>query len=418
MRQISSQRYGLYQAIFGWMNFVLVIPGIYLLLGLPLTMREYGWSGTEIGLFQLAGLPAVLKFLLALPVQRFSPGKRHYSNWVLGLALVLVILLYLISDQNLLAHRLPLFLLALAISLLATWADIPLNALVVKLLPRSEQMRAGSIRSMALFLGAIVGSGVMLVLQGVWGWRAPFFLMLIGLLIGLLLMGLLREDKHSKALEGVEPAHQPLFDFAGFFAQPEARLWTLLLMTCFPFVGAAWLYMKPLLLDSGVNAQEVAWIVGVGGGITGAIASLLSDRWVKSLGVARAIPCYLLAALVALSSLTLAVVLKLEKHWLIGAIFLVAIAMGGISSLMLGLMMFFTRNERRAADYGLQASLFVLTRLTFPVAAGVLLDRGGYSLMLAALCCGVLAVLMGVVLAKKNLSRMAQYTSSLSQREP
>lgn len=107
MGQITAQRYGLYQAVFGWMNFMLAIPGIYLLLGLPLTMREYGWSGMEIGLFQLAGLPAVLKFLLALPVQRFSPGKRHYSNWVLLLVLPLVVLLYQISDPEILAHHHP-----------------------------------------------------------------------------------------------------------------------------------------------------------------------------------------------------------------------------------------------------------------------------------------------------------------------
>lgn len=418
MSQITTQRYGLYQAVFGWMNFVLVIPGIYLLLGLPLTMRQYGWSGTEIGLFQLAGLPAVFKFLLALPVQRFRPGKRHYSNWVLFLLLPLAALLYLISDQDILAHRIPLFILALAISLLATWADIPLNALVVKLLPRSEQMRAGSIRSMALFLGAIAGSGVMLVLQGLWGWKAPFFLMLAGLLIGLLLMGLLKEDNALVAAAVPEIPHQPLIDFAGFFRQPEARLWALLLMTCFPFVGAAWLYMKPLLLDFGVKAQDIAWIVGVGGGIVGAIASLLSGRLVRYLGIARAIPCYLLAALLALGALTLAVVLKGGSLWLMSTLFLVAVAMGGISSLMFGLMMFFTRNERRAADYGLQASLFVVTRLTFPIGAGVLLDRGGYSLMLSALCCGVLAVLITVLLARKSLSRMGQYTSQLSRPEP
>jgi len=84
---------------------------------------------------------------------------------------------------------------------------------------------------------------------------------------------------------------------------------------------------------------------------------------------------------------------------------------------MFGLMMFFTRNERRAADYGLQASLFVLTRLTFPIGAGVLLDRGGYSLMLTALCCGVLAVLITVLLSGNALSRMTQYTAQLSGRE-
>lgn len=45
--------------LFGWINFALTAPAIYLWLGLPLVMRQQGWSGAEIGLFQLAGLPAV-----------------------------------------------------------------------------------------------------------------------------------------------------------------------------------------------------------------------------------------------------------------------------------------------------------------------------------------------------------------------
>ncbi|WHL26957.1 hypothetical protein QJS63_20360 [Pseudomonas juntendi] len=53
------------------------MPSIYLMFGLPLVMRQYGWSGTEIGLFQLAGLPAVFKFLMAVPVQRVRLGARR-----------------------------------------------------------------------------------------------------------------------------------------------------------------------------------------------------------------------------------------------------------------------------------------------------------------------------------------------------
>ncbi|PHI29745.1 MFS transporter [Budvicia aquatica] len=415
MNQITTQRFALYQLIFGWMNFVLVIPGIYLLLGLPLTMREYGWSGTDIGLFQLAGLPAVFKFLLALPIQRFSPGKRHYSHWVLLLVLVLVFLLYLISNRGMLERRVPLFLLAFAISLLSTWADIPLNALIVKLLPRSEQMRAGSIRSMALFLGAIVGSGFMLVLQGLWGWQAPFYLMSASLLFGLLLMVLLREGQQKGELP-VQINKQPIMDLSGYFRQPGAKLWTWLLMTSFPFIGAVWLYLKPMLLDLGIEAQDVAWIVGVGGGTIGAISSLLSGRLVQYLGVGKAIPGYLFGALLTLIALTASVLLKLDQIWVIASIFLVAISMGAISSLLFGLTMFFTRHQRRASDYGLQASLFVITRLTFPIGAGILLDVGGYSLMLTGLSCGVLLVLIIALLARSHIYRMAEYTSQLSRR--
>lgn len=402
MNQIASSRIGLYQVIFGWMNFVLVIPAIYLLLGLPLTMREYGWSGTDIGFFQLAGLPAVFKLLLALPIQRFRVGKRHYSYWVVLLVLILVALLCLISDPGILAHRIPLFLLALAINLLSAWADIPLNALAVKLLPRSEQIRAGSIRSMATFTGAIVGSGFMLVLQGLWGWPVPFYIMSGGLLFGLLLMAGLREYKQDDGR--VPQSAKPIMDLSGYFRQPGAKFWIWLLVSSFPFIGAVWLYLKPMLLDLGVVAQNVAWIVGVGGGSIGAISSLLSGSLVRCLGVTKAIPGYLLFALLTLVALTLSMLFKLDIAWIIASIFLVAIAMGGMSSLMFGLMMIFTRHKCRASDYGFQTSLFVVARLTFPLGAGMILDTGGYVLMLTVFSLCVLSVFILTLIFRSHIA--------------
>lgn len=407
MSQIALSRFGLYQIIFGWMNFVLVIPAIYLLLGLPLTMREYGWSGTDIGFFQLAGLPAVFKFLLALPVQRFRVGKFHYSHWIVLLGMLLVALLYLISDPTMLGHRTPLFLLALAINLLSTWADIPLNALAVKLLPRSEQMRAGSIRSMATFMGAIVGSGFMLVLQGLWGWQAPFYVMSGGLLFGLLLITGLSEDEHGD--ERVPQFAQPIMDLSGYFRQPGAKLWIWLLVSSFPFIGAVWLYLKPMLLDLGVEAQNVAWVVGVGGGSIGAISSLLSGPLVRHLGVTKAIPGYLFFSLLALVALTLSMLFNLDIAWIIASIFLVAVAMGGVSSLMFSLMMIFTRHKYRASDYGFQTSLFVVTRLTIPLGAGMVLDTGGYVLMLTVLSFCVLSVFILTLIFRTHITYMVSH---------
>lgn len=63
-------RHGLAQALFGWLNLALTAPGVYLWLGLPLVLRQHGWSGTALGLFQLASLPTVFKFLLAMPLDR------------------------------------------------------------------------------------------------------------------------------------------------------------------------------------------------------------------------------------------------------------------------------------------------------------------------------------------------------------
>lgn len=377
-------------ALFGWLNFALAVPSIYLLLGLPLVMREHGWSGTEIGLFQLAGLPALGKFLLALPVQRWRFAGSHYKPWCLLLCVLLAVLLVLIGRQDMLASRVPLFLLALLASVLATWADIPLNALAIKLLPGAERMRAGSIRSAALFVGVIAGGGLMLLIHGRWGWQAPFLLMAAFLLSGVAALARLRE--HPAGQEPVQVSAPG--QWRGYFAQPGAWAWTCLLLCCFPFIGASWLYLKPLMLDQGMPANQIAWVVGVGGGVLGALSSVASARLVPRLGVSRAIALFSGFALLAQASLTFAVWTAAGPLGLILGAALVACAMGAISALLFGLMMFFARQQRQASDYGLQASLFVCGRLLVPVAAGVLLDRLGYAGMLLGLTLAMLGVLL------------------------
>ncbi|MFW3896955.1 MFS transporter [Pseudomonas bharatica] len=381
------------QMLFGWLNLVLAVPSIYLMFGMPLVMRQYGWSGTEIGLFQLAGLPAVFKFLLAVPVQRIRLGRAHLVSWMLLLSAALLLLYWLIGRQNLIEQRLPLFAMTFAISIVATWMDIPLNALAVQWLPRSQQLRAGSIRSAALFLGAIVGGGAMLLIQARLGWQAPFLIMGAGLLLGVLPLLALRRTARPIENEHTAPGGF-VADWTSFFNQPGARQWTGLLLTAFPFIGAAWLYLKPLLLDQGMPMQDVAWIVGIAGGVTGVVSSLIGGRLIGVLGTARAILAYLLAALLALLLLTLSVWLQLGTIWLVASALYLAASMGAVSALMFGLTLFFSRRQRTASDYGLQSSLFVVTRLAAPVAAGLLLDRLGQAGMLACLSTGLLLALL------------------------
>ncbi|WP_197669215.1 hypothetical protein [Bordetella trematum] len=64
---------------------------------------------------------------------------------------------------------------------------------------------------------------------------------------------------------------------------------------------------------------------------------------------------------------------------------LIAAAMGASAGLVFGLMMYHARPGLAALDYGLQSSLFVVGRTAAPVAAGALLDLGGYGLMLGSL---------------------------------
>ena len=86
------------------------------------------------------------------------------------------------------------------------------------------------------------------------------------------------------------------------------------------------------------------------------------------------------------------------------AAFLLATAMGAVSTLVFALMMFFSREHRQAADYGLQASLFVLTRMLVPIGAGVLLDRSGHVGMLAGLSLAMALVCGVAVLGRRSIA--------------
>lgn len=381
----AKARHGRQQALFGWINFALTAPSIYLWLGLPLIMRQQGWSGTEIGLFQLAGLPAAFKMLLALPVERWPSSRPAYKTWAWltggGYLLALLALATVGADCG----KGMLFALVLAAALFATWADIPVNALAIELLPPAERPRAGGIRSAATFAGAVVGGGAMLLLQQALGWAAPFLAMSACLLPALVLIAAVPEGERPA------PAPPPFRLWAGFFRQPGGGTWAVLLLGYYPFVAAAWIYLKPLLLDHGFAPARVAWIAGVGGGALGALASLATG-FVRRERLARALPASAFANAGALAFLGAVVWQGAPAAWLIAASAFLALAMGVASSLVFALMMEFARSECRAADYGLQASLFTLGRIAILPVAGQLLDRSGYPAMLATLALAALSV--------------------------
>lgn len=384
------------QALFGWVHFALAAPLIYLWVGLPLVMRQHSWSGTEIGLFQLAGLPAVFKLFLALPVQRWRSKQRPQLRWAWitggGYLLALLGLAAMGAD----GHKGLLFALTFLAALFATWADIPICALAIQLFPPEQRPLAGGVRSAVTFAGAVIGGGVMLLVQQAFGWSAPFLILAVCLLSALALLGLVRE-----AARPTNTQHLPPFAmWRGFFRQTGAGIWTVALLGYFPFVAAAWVYLKPLLLDRSFPANEVALIAGVGGGALGAAASL-AVGFVPRGRMPSILPLSASANVIALALLAVATAYG-STDLLLGAAALLAIAMGVASALAFALMMEFTRDGWQAADYGLQASLFTFGRISVAPMTGVLLDRLGYSGMLSTLALAALLVALFIAVGGKS----------------
>jgi predicted MFS family arabinose efflux permease len=276
--------------------------------------------------------------------------------------------------QELLAQRAWLFALACAAALAATWADIPVSALAIRLLPPDERMRAGGVRAAALSLGAIAGGGLMLLVQARWGWRAPFACLAAALASGALLLAWVVRREPVDAPQPQAPRPHLAALVRGWGAQPGAWRWTVLLVSYFPFIGTAWFYLKPLLLDHGFAPAQAAWLAGIAGGVVAALAGAASPLLTRRIGTARALPLYAGLNVAALALLAAAV-----------AVMCVAAAMGAASACVFGLMMQFARPRWQAFDYGWQASLFAGSRMLVPLAAGVALDAAGAAAMLAGL---------------------------------
>ena len=83
----------------------------------------------------------------------------------MALLLAYAAVLLALGWRDLLNDGALLFALAAAAALAGTWADVPVNALAIRVLPAASRAWAGGIRSMALCLGAIVGGGLMLLAQ-------------------------------------------------------------------------------------------------------------------------------------------------------------------------------------------------------------------------------------------------------------
>lgn len=153
----------------------------------------------------------------------------------------------------------------------------------------------------------------------------------------------------------------------------------------FPAIGSAWVYLKPLMLDHGFAQEQIAWGIGVVGGMVAAVASLMAGRIILIVGARTALPLFAAVNTLAMLGLAVVVIAGLGKAALMAAAMVLALAIGSSAGLLFGLMMNHARQPLAALDYGVQSSVFVASRTTAPLVVGIVLDRLGYGGMLIGL---------------------------------
>ena len=396
--------------VMGWCNLTLAASAIYLYLGVPLAMREHGWSGTEIGLFQVSGLPVVLKFLMASPVDKFRFSQSNYLKWAALLSIGFVMCLWALAGAAMRFQS--LFLIALCMTLVSSWLDVPINAFVLRRLPESERGKSGAIRSSVTALASVMGGGLMLLVYGQWGWQWPFYSFIVMTGVGALFMFWaycqypVQHDEPQQRVEKRSLCEM----WRSYFQRPNQLVWNLILVLHFPFIGAAWLYLKPTLLAFGLTVSEIAWL-SAWAGLVAAFASFCYSQTLKHWSLSRAVSVFSVINAVALFCMYAASAMQWHDWRLIASVMSVAIALGLSSGVLFAGIMSQCRPELAASDYGLQSSLFSLSRIVVPISAGVLLDRLGFSGMYLGLACCALLVSLVCCFALEDRNKQISITS-------
>ena len=265
---------------FGVLFTSFLTPFIFFMMGLPMILQMKGFEASLIGLFQIVGIPTVLKFLLSPPIDKIVFEKNHYKKWVFFTGIIYVVLLVGISFLSLENSIHVVFVAILITALISTFIDIPLNALAIKVFTKEQRISAGSYKISSYCLAGLMGGGVFLLFYNHLGWSYTFRLMATMVMFSLVALYFIEEKS-----EKVEENRVSFKTIISFFRQKDIGIWVFLLSFYFAFISAIFIFMKPYFISKGIKPDDVAIYVGIYGSIIGIlggiIASNISNKYSK-----------------------------------------------------------------------------------------------------------------------------------------
>jgi len=359
--------------LFGILYTSFLAPFIFFMLGLPMILQIQGFDASLIGMFQMVGLPAVIKFLLSPPIDRFVFDKNHYKKWIMGIGILYAFLLFGISFFSLSDSFHLILALVMFTTLVSTFIDIPLNALSIKVFTQKERISAGSYKASSYFIAGVLGGGVFLLFYNHIGWRNTFMFMSLMVIASLFILLFINENDEVTQNEKVS-----LKTIVSFFKQRDIGIWVFILSFYFAFISAVWIFLKPYLISKGITPDDVAIYVGIYGSTVGFFGGIIASLIGKSFTKKTILMSFAIFAAISILILIYIEQTELTISYLIVAVTLIALSIAFSSAIVFSLMMDYSRTESRGVDYAIQSSLFSFTRIISAVIAGVLVSNVGY----------------------------------------
>ncbi|MDN5042934.1 MFS transporter [Aliarcobacter butzleri] len=354
----------------------ILTPMIFFVMGLPMILQIKGFDASLIGIFQLAGLPMIFKFLMSPPVDKIVFEKKHYKKWTFYIGILYILLLTIISFLSLENSIYPVFIAILITAFISTFMDIPLNALAIKTFTKEQSLSAGSYKISAYSMASLLGGGIFLLVFNHLGWNLTFILMALLVLFSLFALYFIEENDEIIYVEKISSKN-----IITFFKQKDIGIWIFILSFYFVSISALWVFMKPYLIHKGVKPDDVAIWVGIYGSFIAILGGALSNYIGKKFSKKSLLIIFMFFNIFSTSLLIFIEQYNLTFYYLIISVTFIALAIALSSAIIFSMIMDYSRKESRAIDYSVQSSIFSFTRIISAVIAGIIVSNFGFDKM-------------------------------------
>ena len=397
---ISSKGRGIGLPMFFCLYIAQSIPSSFFATALQVMMREANYSLATIGLLQLVKLPWVVKFLWSPLVDRHCLTGRDFRRCIVVSEIVYAIFIILAGHLNV-TDNLYLIIFMVMLSLVASATqDIATDALAILMHTGRDKSMVNSMQSMGSFGGALIGSGVLLLVLHQFGWHmvTPF----LGVFVLLMLIPLLRRKDLNIAQKDVRQRAR-LTDFASFFVQRGIWRQIGFLLLYYASIIGILSMMRPWLVDLGYSMKEIGVMSGIIGTSSAFCASFGAGFIVRRIGIFTArilFACFIL--LTTLYFLGLVMLGTPTTAMLYGGIVLMWMSYGMATIVVYTSAMECVRPGREGTDFAVQTVLTHLSGIIMAGLSGAVADHFGYyGLFLAEVIIASISLVYIILLFRK-----------------
>ncbi len=351
------------------------IPMTFFSTVMPVIMRQQHYTLTSIGLLQLIKLPWILKFLWAPLIDGNTRGTNDLKRWIFSSELFYAVLIVVIGYFDLAVDfRLIVILLVLAFTASAT-QDIATDAFAILILKKEDRSIGNSMQSGGSFLGTVIGSGVLLVIYSLYGWRNLMF----GL-AGFVILALVPLVFHKKNIDKDHSVVKKIGmrDIYLFFGQKGVLKHVVLLFFFYSGIVGILTMLKPWMVDLGYNMTEIGVYSGIYGASAGFASAMLAGFIIKRAGLMKSVRAFLFIGILVTGYFISTTFLPATNYTIIPALILIWSIYGAISVSVYTIAMNSIRQGREGTDFTIQIVLTHLGSLIFAILSGKLAHNLGY----------------------------------------